>query len=98
MPGVLLREGISRGPAPTLEVLSVQSKAPARQSSDLLPYIQEFRPLFAPLPSNAGDMDLKVLKVPLSDVECITKTVVKVKGPSWYLKVKKGIDTLNRLI
>ena len=79
-------------------MLSVQSKVQVRQSSDLLPYIQELRPFFVPIPSNVSEMDLKILKIPLSDVECITKTVVKVKGLTWYSKIRNGIDALNRLI
>lgn len=37
-------------------------------------------------------MDLKVVKVPLSDFDSVTRTTVKVKGPLWTLNIKKGID------
>ena len=37
-------------------------------------------------------MEFKVLKISLSDVECVTKTQVKVRGPLWKLRMKKGID------
>jgi antiviral helicase SKI2 len=36
-------------------------------------------------------MNLKVCRVALSDVECVTNTFVKVTGPIWYLNIKKGV-------
>ncbi len=90
--GILLREGASKGLAPTLELLSLGAKNPARHPSDLLPYLPSFRPLFAKLPTEVAEMELKVLKIPLSDIDSVTKTIVQVRGPIWYLRVKKGID------
>lgn len=77
-PGVLLRDGVSRGPAPTVEVLSLGPKNPIRQSSDVLPYLKRFRSFFTAPVKTFDEMELRVLKIPLSDVECITKTVFKV--------------------
>ena len=37
-------------------------------------------------------MELKVLKIPLSCIELVTKTVVHVREPLWHLQIKKGID------
>lgn len=90
--GMLLREGMSKGPAPTLELLSLGARNPARHPSDLLPYLPKFRPLFTKLPTDVAEMELKVLKIPLSDVDSVTKTVVQVRGPIWHLRIKKGID------
>lgn len=76
--GILLRDNISRGPAPTIEVLSMSRRNPSPDPSDLLPYLPKFRRFFAPLPSTMAEIDLEVLKVALNDVECFTKTLVKV--------------------
>lgn len=98
---MLLREGISPGPSPRLQVLEIGTMNWRRQESDLLPYLPRFRYLFAPLPRNPSEMQLNAVFVPLMDVECVTGTTVKVKGPVWYLKIKKGIDNqqidLNKL-
>lgn len=36
-------------------------------------------------------MNLKVCRVALANVECVTNTFVKVTGPIWYLNIKKGV-------
>lgn len=83
---------MSKGLAPTLELLSLGARKPSRQPSDLLPYLTYFRPLFAKLPTEIAEMELKILKIPLSDIDSVTKTVVQVRAPIWYLRIKKGID------
>lgn len=79
--GILLREGASKGPAPTVEVLSLGVKNRGRHPSDLLPYLPRFRPLFLNLPTETAEMELRVLKIPLSYIDSVTKTVVQVRGP-----------------
>ena len=98
MAGVLLHEGISRGSPPTIEVLSIGAITSVRRSEDMLPYLPTFRQFFVPLPRTAAEMTLKAIKVFLVDLECVTKTTVKVRGPMLYLKIRKGIDTLYRSI
>ncbi|KAL8812283.1 MAG: hypothetical protein Q9223_001153 [Gallowayella weberi] len=75
--GILSRDSVSRGVAATVEVLSLGRRNPHPDPSDLLPYMPRFRRFFAPLPSTMSEMDMKVSKVPLNDVECFTRTVVK---------------------
>ncbi|KAL8800342.1 MAG: hypothetical protein Q9182_005236 [Xanthomendoza sp. 2 TL-2023] len=75
--GLMLRDSVSRGVAATIEVLSLGRRNPHPDPSDLLPYMPRFRKFFAPLPSTMSEMDLKVSKLPLNDVECFTRTVVK---------------------
>lgn len=36
-------------------------------------------------------MHLKVCKIPITDLECVTNTQFKGGGPVWYLNIKKGI-------
>ncbi|KAK4695409.1 antiviral helicase SKI2, partial [Lecanoromycetidae sp. Uapishka_2] len=74
--GVLTREGVSRALAPTVELLSLGAKNPTRGPSDLLPYLAHFRPYFAPLPKEVAEMELKVLKIPLSDLNAVTGTII----------------------
>lgn len=78
LPGVLLPNSVTRGPAPTARVLSLGSKTQTRQPDDALPYIKEYKQYFSPLPKNLQEMELRFLLIPLSDVVCITKTVVQV--------------------
>ena len=83
---------MSRGRTPTVELLSLGSKNPTRYPNDLLPYLPKFRQFFSKLPTQVAEMELNVLKIPLSDVDAVTGTIVKVRGPLWPLNIKKGID------
>lgn len=76
--GILLREGVSKGLTPTLELLSLGRRNPTRHPSDLLPYLPKFRPLFEKLPTDIAEMELKVLKIPLGDIDTVTKTVIQI--------------------
>lgn len=78
--GMILNEGIGKGPMPTVDVLSIGATVSTRQSSDLLPYMAEMKKFFAPLPKTVAEMTLRPMNVPLTDVETVTKTVVKVRA------------------
>ena len=71
---------MSKSLSPTLELLSLGPRNPTRHPSDLLPYLPQFRPLFPKLPTEVAEMELKALKVPLTDIECVTRTVIQVRG------------------
>ncbi|KAL8735712.1 MAG: hypothetical protein Q9181_002715 [Wetmoreana brouardii] len=75
--GIVLRDNISRGAGSTVELLYIGHLNPVREANELLPYIPKFRPFFAALPRNMAEMDIKVLKVPLTDIEAITRTILK---------------------
>ena len=92
--GVLLHEGVSGGHAPTVEVLSVGSTGTIRQPSDLLPYLPKLRQHFVALPQTTAEMGLRSLKVPINEIEAVTKLILKVRGLTWTLKARKGILTL----
>ena len=89
--GMILNEGIGKGPMPIVEVLSIGAAVSTRQSSDLLPYAPKMKRFFHSLPKTVAEMTIKPIKIPLADVEAVTKTVVKVGTPMWYLKIEKGI-------
>ncbi|KAF2226282.1 NUC185 domain-containing protein [Elsinoe ampelina] len=75
--GMLLREGISKGPNPTVSVLEFGFKQPRRrQDNDLLPCLPRFRRRFAPLPQKESEMKLRQMMVPINDIECMTKTLL----------------------
>lgn len=76
-PGILLHEGTSKGPNPRVEVLSIGPKNPTRQPNDLLPYISQFKRFFTGLATEKDEMELKILKIPVSEIDSITKTTVK---------------------
>ncbi|RAL11672.1 SKI complex RNA helicase subunit SKI2 [Aspergillus homomorphus CBS 101889] len=87
--GVIVREGIGGGATPTIQVLEIGRIGGRRHPSDILPFLPRFRHLFQSLPTRAADMTLKTSKIPLSDLECITNTMIKLGGPIWYLNIKK---------
>ncbi|OJK03667.1 hypothetical protein ASPACDRAFT_111566 [Aspergillus aculeatus ATCC 16872] len=87
--GIIVREGIGGGATPTIQVLEIGRIGSRRHPSDILPFLAEFRHRFQPLPTRAADMTLKNSKIPLTDLECITNTMIKLGGPIWYLNIKK---------
>jgi antiviral helicase SKI2 len=89
--GVLVREGVTGGNIPCLQVCEIGTISSKRHPSDILPFLPKFRSFFQQLPSSAANMHLKVCKIPLSDLECVTNTLVKLGGPIWYLNIKKGM-------
>ncbi|KIW08108.1 uncharacterized protein PV09_01045 [Verruconis gallopava] len=74
--GMLVREGLSRGDNPTLPILEISSNKKKSMSDDL-PYLGSFAHLFTPLPKTFKELTLKTSFIPLSDVECVTETVIK---------------------
>lgn len=98
MAGILLNDGIGGGPNPQVKVVAIGLLGAKRQNNDLLPYLPCFRPMFGPLPQNVEQAKTQVTPVLLEDVECVTMTSVKVRGPPWIIQISKGIDhsTLDR--
>ncbi len=86
--GALVEDGVRVGFLKVLEIGSVDRKV---RSSDVLPYLPDlkFRHMLAPLPSDAEHIKFRVVSVPVEDVECVTQTLLKTKGPSWYIKLPK---------
>jgi len=88
--GILLEDGARGGPNPHVKVLEISDIDAKRSTSDLLPYLPHLRTMFAPLPTQASRVKYGITQVLLDDVECVTQTVVKVRGPQWYIKIPKG--------
>jgi antiviral helicase SKI2 len=71
-PGILLREGATSGPAPTVHVLEIRTRRDQRDSTDLLPYMAKFRGLFTRLPlQHKKSIVTKAVHVPVSDIEYV---------------------------
>lgn len=81
-----------------MQVLEIGTVGNKRHPSDILPFLENFRQYFQKLPTSAADMNLKILQIPLTDLECVTNTLVKIGGPIWYLKIKKGMGSSLLLI
>lgn len=92
MAGVLLQDGLSGGASPTLKVLEIGAVDAKRHESDLLPYLPQFRSLFEHFPTTANQISNKIINLMLEDVEAVTVTTVKTKGPHWYIKIPKGAN------
>ncbi|TVY56429.1 putative ATP-dependent RNA helicase, partial [Lachnellula suecica] len=92
-PGILLRDGMTEGIAvPTVHVLEIRTQRDQRDSTDLLPYLPEFRKRFTKLPQAKKHVAWKTLQIPLSEIECLTKTVVKGLIPELF----EGGDNLKK--
>ena len=88
--GVLLEDGLRGGPYPHFNVLEISDVDAKRSTRDLLPYLPCMRAMFTPLPNDPERVNIGPTQVSLDDVECVTQTIVKVRGPHWYIKVAKG--------
>ena len=86
--GMLVRDGIPRGDDPSLPVLEIATNKKKSMSDDL-PYLGAFAGSFVPLPKKFADLSLKTVFVPLSDIECVTETIVKSDAPLKALSNKK---------
>lgn len=95
MVGMLLEDGPRGGPQPSFKVLEISDIEPHRSTRDLLPYLPPVRMMFTPLPTRASRVRWMIAEVSLSDVECVTQTLVKVRGPYWYIKVARGNSILT---
>jgi antiviral helicase SKI2 len=99
-PGILLREGATGGTAPFVHVLEIRTRRDARDSTDLLPYLPKYRKMFTKLPQFKKHISTKTFQIPVADLECVTKTIVKgvipyiFEGGDSYKKAQEEIMRL----
>jgi antiviral helicase SKI2 len=99
-PGILLREGATSGNAPTIHVLEIRTRRDQRDSTDLLPYMSKFRTMFTKLPQSKKHISTKTVHIPVTDLECVTNTIVKgvvpniIVGGEGYEDAKKELARL----
>lgn len=105
-PGLLLSEGVSTktlAGQPTVHVFEIRSGRETRDSTDLVPFTDSFRPLLTPLPKAKKQMSSKTVHVPLSDVECLTGTIATgivpdfFRGGDDYQKAKERMLAICKL-
>ncbi|KAF2267930.1 antiviral helicase [Lojkania enalia] len=90
--GMLLQEGTSKGTEPTVQIFEI-CRNQKRKPDDLLPYLSPFAKFFRPLPQSADNMMLRTALVPLSDIECLTRTLIDV--PETVQNIKKRNQALE---
>jgi len=73
-----MRETTFKGMNPSIQVLEITPTADKSQPSDLMPNLPVFRRYFTELPQSAAEISVKQTTIPFTDIECVTKTVVKV--------------------
>lgn len=88
--GVLIEDGFRPSGFKVLAIELVDAK---RNNADMLPYLPIFRPFFSPLPGKASQVKVSVCNVGIGDLEAVTETMIKVRGPAWYIRISKGIQT-----
>lgn len=85
--GILIEDGFRPSGFKVLAIEHVDAK---RTNADMLPHLPHFRPLFNPLPKDASQVKASACNVGIDDLEAVTESLVKVKGPAWYIRVGKG--------
>ncbi|KAI4198317.1 MAG: hypothetical protein LQ350_005334 [Teloschistes chrysophthalmus] len=73
--GIVMRDAAGRN---NVEILSLGRRTPVHDMSSILPYTPRFRQFFTLPPTNTAEMELRVLKVAIPDIEAITNTVLKI--------------------
>lgn len=76
---MLMMEGVAKGQEPRVRVLEISGNA-ERKPEDLLPYLPDFARFFRQLPKDPSKMSLRMATVPLSELECVTKSQIKVES------------------
>lgn len=98
--GVLLSEGMSpRGSLedPILHVCAIKPLRERRDATDQLPFVPCFRKYFHKLPQGKRRLQIKTLHVPLADVECLTRWVLKGTIPEIFKAGETGQQAMERL-
>lgn len=96
-PGILLKEGATKANVPTVHVLEIRAGRDQRDSTDMLPYLPSFRPLFTPLSQPSKSIMTKTQFVLVSDIECVTGTVLKGVIPEIFGNTRESQGAWNEL-
>lgn len=98
--GILVSDGPSpRGSLdePILQICAIKPLRERRDATDQLPFVPGFRQYLHKLPQTKRRIQTKNLHVPLSDVECLTRWVLKGTIPEIYKGGQVGQQALERL-
>ncbi|KAK4161213.1 NUC185 domain-containing protein [Cladorrhinum sp. PSN259] len=86
-PGMLLAEGASVKSSATslmVHVLEIKTNREIRNDTDLLPFVLPLRKHLTPLPQAKKHINTKTLHVPLNEVICLTRHIVKGVAPEIF--------------
>lgn len=98
--GILLTEGVSPRSTledPTLHVSALKPLRDRRDGTDLLPFLPAYRKYLHKLPQGRKRMQVKTLHVPLSDVECLTRWVLKGSVPDILKRGEVALQAIDKL-
>ncbi|KJZ77689.1 hypothetical protein HIM_02866 [Hirsutella minnesotensis 3608] len=98
--GLLASEGMSpRGSydEPIIQVIAVKPLRDRRDATDQLPFIPAFRKYLHKLPQGRRRLQTRTLHVPLSDIECLTRWVLKGTVPEILKAGQVGQQAMERL-
>ncbi|GAO13579.1 hypothetical protein UVI_02015480 [Ustilaginoidea virens] len=98
--GILMSEGMSpRGSfeEPILHVCAIKPPRERRDATDQLPFIPSFRKYLYKLAQGKRGLQIKPLQIPLADVECLTKWVLKGTIPEIFKGGNAGQQAMERL-
>jgi antiviral helicase SKI2 len=98
--GILLSDGMSpKGTLddPMLHVCAIKPLRERRDATDQLPFIPAFRKYLHKLPQSKKRLHIKTLHVPLSDVECLTRWVLKGTIPEIFKGGEAGQLAMDKL-
>lgn len=76
-PGILIKEGAASGGVGTVHILEICTKKDSRDLTDLLPYLPKFRKIFTNPPDIKKSLHTKPLQIPVTNIECVTKTILR---------------------
>ena len=99
-PGLLLRDGAPGGADSNLHVLAIKPRRDARDSTDLFPFLPRYRAMMTEMPKQKKHISTKTLYIPISDVVCVTHTVVKgilpeiFNGGEGYVQAQQTLSNL----
>ncbi|KAL6797823.1 DSHCT domain-containing protein [Trichoderma sp. SZMC 28013] len=98
--GILLAEGMSPKGSfeePILHVCAIKPLRERRDVTDQLPFIPAFRKYMQKLPQGKKRLTTKNMFVPLSDVECLTRWVLKGVIPEIFKGKQAGHEALDKI-
>ncbi|KHO00476.1 DEAD/DEAH box RNA helicase [Metarhizium album ARSEF 1941] len=98
--GILISEGLSpKGTLedPVLHVCAIKPLRERRDATDQLPFIPSFRRYLHKLPQGKKRLRVKNTHVPLSDVECLTRWVLKGTIPEIFQAGEAGQQAMEKL-
>lgn len=98
--GILLTEGVSPRSTledPTLHICALKPLRDRRDATDLLPFLPAYRKYLHKLPQGRKRMHVKSLHVPLSDVECLTRWVLKGTVPDIMKRGEVALQAIDKL-